>query len=213
MLNLRGLGGNRTLVLQDGKRMVASALGTGGNASAVDVNSIPSGLVQRVEVVTGGASAVYGSDALAGVVNFILDKDFTGLKGNVDGGITEAGDGENYKLTLTAGTKLADDRVHLLFSGEYADDEGIIGNDRSWADDSFQLMNNPAYNLATNPTVPKLLTVHNAGVANGTYGGLILSCQRTSPAAHDQPGRGLRSAWHAVRRRRSRRFRSSSVRW
>jgi outer membrane receptor protein involved in Fe transport len=169
-------------VLQDGKRMVASALGTGGNASAVDVNSIPSGLVQRVEVVTGGASAVYGSDALAGVVNFILDKDFTGIKGNVDGGVTEAGDGENYKLTLTAGTKFADGRGHLLFSGEYADDKGIIGNDRSWADDSFQLMNNPAYNKDTNPTVPQLLTVHQAGVANGTYGGLILGCQSGSGA-------------------------------
>ncbi|WP_175597322.1 TonB-dependent receptor plug domain-containing protein [Peristeroidobacter soli] len=193
VLNLRGLGGNRTLVLQDGKRMVASALGTGGNASAVDVNSIPSGLVQRVEVVTGGASAVYGSDALAGVVNFILDKDFTGVKGNVDGGITEAGDGQNYKLTLTTGTKLFDDRLHLLFSGEYADDKGIIGNDRSWANDSFQMMNNPAYNAITNPTVPQLLTVHNAGVANGTYGGLILSCQRIAGTTISQvAGCGLR---------------------
>jgi outer membrane receptor protein involved in Fe transport len=180
VLNLRGLGGNRTLVLQDGKRMVASALGTGGNASAVDVNSIPSGLVQRVEVVTGGASAVYGSDALAGVVNFILDKDFTGVKGNVDYGMTEAGDGENYKLTLTSGMKFADDRGHLLFSGEYADDKGIIGNDRSWADDSFQMMNNPAYNVVTNNNVPQLLTVHNAGVANGTFGGLVLGCQRNN---------------------------------
>lgn len=193
VLNLRGLGGNRTLVLQDGKRMVASSLGTGGNASAVDVNSIPSGLVQRVEVVTGGASAVYGSDALAGVVNFILDKDFTGVKGNVDAGATEAGDGENYKFSLTAGTGFADDRGHLLFSGEFADDKGIIGNDRSWADDSFQLMNNPAYNATTNPGVPQLLTVHNAGVANGTYGGLILGCQRIAGTTVSQvAGCGLR---------------------
>lgn len=182
VLNLRGLGGNRTLVLQDGKRMVASALGTGGNASAVDVNSIPSGLVQRVEVVTGGASAVYGSDALAGVVNFILDKQFTGVKGNVDYGIAEAGDGENYKLSLTAGTPFADDRGHLLFSGEYADDKGIIGNDRDWADDSFQMMNNPAYNAVTNPNVPQLINVHQAGVANGTRGGLLLGCQRLNAA-------------------------------
>lgn len=190
VLNLRGLGGNRTLVLQDGKRMVASALGTGGNASAVDVNSIPSGLVERVEVVTGGASAVYGSDALAGVVNFILDKNFTGVKGNVDGGITEAGDGQTYKFTLTAGTGFADDRGHLLFSGEYADDQGIIGNDRSWADDSFQLMNNP--NAGINGA-PALLTVHNAGVANGTYGGLILSCQQLDGTTVSQvAGCGLR---------------------
>lgn len=183
VLNLRGLGGNRTLVLQDGKRMVGSSLGTGGNASAVDVNSIPSGLVQRVEVVTGGASAVYGSDALAGVVNFILDKDFTGVKGNVDYGMTEAGDGENYKVSITAGTPWADSRGHLLFSAEYADDKGIIGNDRAWADDSFQMMNNPAWvGAGGDKTQPELITVHQAGVANGTRGGLLLNCQALNGA-------------------------------
>ena len=171
-LNLRGLGANRTLVLLDGKRIVPSSLGTGGNASAVDVNSIPNGLVQRVEVVTGGASAVYGSDALAGVVNFILDKQFTGFKTAVEGGITQAGDGENYKVTVTGGTPFANDRGHLLFSGEYNDDQGVIGNDRSWADDSYQMMNNPAY-TPTNGQ-PQLINVHQAGVANGTTGGLIL---------------------------------------
>lgn len=178
ILNLRGLGANRTLVLQDGKRMVGSTVATGTLSGAVDVNMIPSGLVQRVDVVTGGASAVYGSDALAGVVNFILDKEFTGVKGNVDYGQTTAGDGANFKVTLTAGTALADDRLHLLVSGEFADDEGIIGNNRSWADDSFQMMNNP---LSTTAGQPSLLTVHNAGVANGTYGGLTLSCQRITP--------------------------------
>lgn len=191
ILNLRGLGANRTLVLQDGKRLVGSTIATGTLSGAVDVNMIPSGLVQRVDVVTGGASAVYGSDALAGVVNFVLDKEFTGIKGNVDYGATTAGDGENYKVTLTAGTKLADDRLHLLFSGEYADDQGIIGNDRSWADDSFQLMSNP---LATQAGQPSLLTVHNAGVANGTYGGLTLSCQRVTPYVDlvtGQPGNRL----------------------
>lgn len=173
VLNLRGLGGNRTLVLQDGKRMVGSSLGTGGNASAVDVNAIPSGLVQRVEVVTGGASAVYGSDALAGVVNFILDKEFTGIKANVEGGVTQAGDGENWKVGLTAGTPFADGRGHLLFSGEVTDDRGIIGNDRSWADDSFLIMSNPNYPAASGE--PQYLTVHNAALAAGTVGGLILS--------------------------------------
>jgi outer membrane receptor protein involved in Fe transport len=193
ILNLRGLGANRTLVLQDGKRMVGSTVATGTLSGAVDVNMIPSGLVQRVDVVTGGASAVYGSDALAGVVNFILDKEFTGVKGNVDYGMTSAGDGENYKITLTAGTALADDRLHLLVSGEYADDKGIIGNDRSWADDSFQMMNNP---LASQPGQPSLLTVHEAGVANGTYGGLTLSCQRITPfvdVVTGQPGNRLQA--------------------
>lgn len=200
ILNLRGLGANRTLVLQDGKRLVGSTIATGSLSGAVDVNMIPSGLVQRVDVVTGGASAVYGSDALAGVVNFVLDKEFTGVKGNVDYGATTAGDGENYKLTFTAGTKLADDRLHLLFSGEYADDKGIIGNDRSWADDSFQLMSNPLAGRAGVPLTPSqvgqptLLTVHNAGVANGTYGGLTIGCRNITPYVDlvtGQPGNRL----------------------
>lgn len=194
ILNLRGLGANRTLVLQDGKRLVGSTIATGALSGAVDINSIPSGLVQRVDVVTGGASAVYGSDALAGVVNFILDKEFTGVKGNVDYGMTSAGDGENYKISLTAGTPFAGGRGHLLLSGEYADDEGIIGNDRSWADDSFQLMNNPLAKQAGQPT---LLTVHNAGVANGTFGGLTLSCQNITPyvdLVSGQPGNRLQAA-------------------
>jgi iron complex outermembrane receptor protein len=191
ILNLRGLGANRTLVLQDGKRLVGSTIATGTLSGAVDVNMIPSGLVQRVDVVTGGASAVYGSDALAGVVNFILDKDFTGVKGNVDYGATTAGDGENYKLSLTAGTKFADDRGHLLFSGEYSNDKGIIGNDRSWADDSFQMMNNPNRNQAGQPS---LITVHNAGVSNGTYGGLTIGCRNITPYVDlvtGQPGNRL----------------------
>jgi hypothetical protein len=86
-LNLRGLGANRTLVLLDGKRVVGSSLsGTDNNGGAVDINSMPNGLIKCVEVVTGGASAVYGSDALAGVVNFVLDKDFTGIKANARSG-------------------------------------------------------------------------------------------------------------------------------
>lgn len=174
-LNLRSLGANRTLVLLDGKRMVPSSLGTGGNASAVDVNAIPNGLIQRVEVVTGGASAVYGSDALAGVVNFILDKEYVGTKVALDGGITQYGDGENYKFTLTHGASFADGRGHLLLSGEYNEDKGVIGNDRRWADQSYLMMDNPAY--ASDPTQPRLINVYNAGVANATTGGLILQCR------------------------------------
>ncbi len=102
-LNLRNLGANRTLVLLDGQRVGASTL-----SGWVDVNQFPQALVKRVEVVTGGASADWGSDAIAGVVNFILDKEFTGIKGNVQGGVTTYGDNENYNLSLAAGTGFAD---------------------------------------------------------------------------------------------------------
>jgi len=174
-LNLRGLGPTRTLVLLDGKRVVGSTLaGFDNNGSAVDVNSFPNGLVQRVDVVTGGASAVYGSDALAGVVNFILDKEFSGIKGSLDLGGTTHGDGQNYKGSFTFGTPYADGRGHFLFSGEHAFDEGIINNPRAWADTAYSLINNPNYVPGNGQ--PQLITIRDTGLSNATRGGLIVSC-------------------------------------
>jgi iron complex outermembrane receptor protein len=127
-LNLRNLGANRTLVLLDGQRVGAATLN-----GWVDVNQFPQALVKRVDVVTGGASADWGSDAIAGVVNFILDKDFTGIKGNAQGGVTTYGDNRNYNLSLAAGTGFAEDRGHILLSAEYAYTSGIIGQGgRDW---------------------------------------------------------------------------------
>ncbi len=94
-LNLRSLGTVRTLVLIDGRRSVGSTA-----SGVVDINTIPQSLVERVEVVTGGASAAYGSDAVAGVTNFILNKSFNGLKLSGDIGVTDEGDGFNYRRTL-----------------------------------------------------------------------------------------------------------------
>lgn len=187
-LNLRGLSPVRTLVLLDGKRVVGSTLaGFDNNGGAVDVNALPNGLVERVEVVTGGASAVYGSDALAGIVNFILDKDFTGIKGEAIGGITTHGDNGNHKVSVTAGTPFADHRGHLLFSGETSYTEGILHNDRSWADTSYSILRNPDY--APGNGEPQYITASNTGLAVATPGGLILSC----PSAPDTtcPLRGI----------------------
>lgn len=89
-LNLRALGPARTLTLLNGRRAVASNLFTG----TTDVNLFPQMLISRVDVVTGGASAAYGSDAVAGVANFVLDTNFTGLKGEIQGGISGLHDGE-----------------------------------------------------------------------------------------------------------------------
>lgn len=190
-LNLRGLGPTRTLVLLDGKRVVGSTLaGFDNNGSAVDVNSFPNGLISRVDVVTGGASAVYGSDALAGVVNFVLDKEFTGIKGSLDAGSTTHGDAESYKASIAFGTPFADGRGHFLFSGEHAFDAGIKNNPRSWGDRSYQLINNPAY-TPTNGQ-PQLIAVRDAGLSNATRGGLIVSCPLTTggPASMACPLRG-----------------------
>lgn len=138
-LNLRNLGAARTLVLFDGKRVPAAAL-----SGLVDVNFVPDALVERVEVVTGGASAAWGSDAVAGVVNFVLDKDFTGVKGSAEGGITTFGDNESYKASLSLGTPFAGGRGHVMVSGQLSYNAGLKGYPRSWYSGA-KIMNNPAY--------------------------------------------------------------------
>ena len=167
-LNLRNLGASRTLILLDGQRVGASTL-----TGFVDINTIPQALVKRVDIVTGGASASWGSDAVAGVVNFILDKDFTGIKGLAQGGVTTYGDDRSYNLSLTGGFKFAEGRGHILISGELAHNDGISSiGDRTWYN-GRKLFINPAYNATTNNTVPQLLALNGSGFATATPGGII----------------------------------------
>ena len=173
LLNLRSLGATRTLVLLDGRRVVGANVG-GNSGSAVDINGFPNGLISRVDVVTGGASAAYGSDAVAGVVNFVVDKEFIGVKGSIDGGITTYGDDEQYRVSLSAGTSFANGRGHVLLSGEHAYESGIKGQPRKWSDRTFVAMNNPNY-TATNGQ-PQILALEDSAFGTATGGGLILSC-------------------------------------
>src|SRR5690606_32504415 len=127
-LNLRGLGVNRTLTLLNGRR-VPSTSAFGG----VDINLFPETMIASVETTTGGASAAYGTDAVAGVVNFTLNTDFTGLEVGAQGGITDRGDGENYEISAASGMPFAGGRGHLLVSGEYYDQKGIHSYEgRDW---------------------------------------------------------------------------------
>ena len=173
-LNLRNLNSERTLVLLDGRRSVPSTIN-----GLVDVNTIPQALIERVEVVTGGASAAYGSDAVAGVVNFVLDKDYEGLKASVDSGITEDGDGFNYSFGVAGGMSFAGGRGHILLSGELAHRDGIFSVDRDWNETGFLRFENPEYNndpnsgRPINTSVPFYIFVRGAGAANSTPGGLI----------------------------------------
>lgn len=119
ILDLRGLGAVRTLTLVDGKRFVPST-----TQATVDTNMIPSILLSRAEVVTGGASAQYGSDAVAGVVNLILDKKLEGIKGNIQGGVSRQGDNADIQAGLAGGWALSD-TLHLVVGGEYERNRGV----------------------------------------------------------------------------------------
>jgi outer membrane receptor protein involved in Fe transport len=118
--SLHSVGTLRTLTLLDGQRVV------GANVTGVpDISLFPQILVNRVDVVTGGASASYGSDAIGGVVNFITDTHFEGFKANLQGGISDYGDNEQVTAQAAWGTSLLDDRLHLIVSGEYSHEEGV----------------------------------------------------------------------------------------
>ena len=126
-LNLRGVGSNRTLVLLDGRRVASST-----RAGVADVATFPEAMIRGMEVVTGGASAAYGSDAVGGVVNFLLDTDFTGVKGKVQGGMTSRQDNENFEISLSAGHRLGE-RTHLLASFDYTESKEIRNYEgRDW---------------------------------------------------------------------------------
>lgn len=118
--DLRGIGAQRTLVLVDGRRHVPTF-----SDGTVDLGVIPTILIDRTEVVTGGASASWGSDAVAGVINLILKNDLQGIEGTIQAGISDYGDAENYLASLAAGTHFAQGRGHILIGGEYSRDEGI----------------------------------------------------------------------------------------
>ena len=167
-LNLRGLGATRTLVLLNGQRTVGATL-----AGVVDVGELPQGLVQRVDIVTGGASAAYGSDALTGVVNFVLDTEFVGMKGEVSGGGTTYGDNLNYKVDGTYGVAFGNGRGHFLLSGEHSGYYGLLQWDRKWARAGWDFINNPAYVPGNGQ--PSILLSDHVSIALATAGGLITS--------------------------------------
>ena len=131
LLDLRALGPNRTLVLVNGRRHVSGQAGSAG----VDIGSIPSSLVDRVEVLTGGASSIYGADAVTGVVNFIMKDNFEGTEIDVRGGAPNDGGGEEWQLSLTHGMNLLDDRLNITVNATGRVREEIKMRDRDWAID------------------------------------------------------------------------------
>lgn len=140
LLNLRGLGTARTLVLVDGKRQVPGQIGT----SAVDISYIPTTLVERVEIITGGASAIYGADAVTGVVNVLLKKDFEGLEIDLLGGVSDKSDGERNDISLLWGMNFNGGRGNITVSVSYTDESEVIAPDRSYSNQWNVFVPNPA---------------------------------------------------------------------
>ena len=144
LLNLRNLGEERTLVLVDGRRHVAQLPET----AAVDINTIPMDLIERVDIVTGGVSAVYGADAVSGVVNFVMKKNFEGLVSRVQYGGADAGGPNDVLASVTGGLNFADGRGNLSGSLQHTDRGRLRGRDRSF-------LRNPNYaTMKHNPADP-----------------------------------------------------------
>lgn len=173
ILALRGFGAQRTLVLVDGHRTAPS-----NPSGTTDIDTLPQMLVSRVDVTTGGASAVYGSDAVTGVVNFILDKNFTGVKFEASGGISKYWDGESGKFGIAAGTSILGGRGHIEGSFRYRRHAHVGIIDRPDGRDVWVRTGN---GTEANPFV----VTKNARTSNSTYGGLVQNC--TSPC----PGNGM----------------------
>jgi outer membrane receptor protein involved in Fe transport len=128
LLDLRGLGPARTLVLVNGRRHVAGQADT----AAVDINAIPTDLIERVDVLTGAASAVYGADGVSGVVNFILRRDFDGVAARGQAGASEEGDAANRFISLVVGRNFADGRANLTAAYEFDHGAPLANDDRSF---------------------------------------------------------------------------------
>lgn len=181
-LDLRGLGPVRTLVLLDQSRLPATNLPGATVAGAIDLNLIPSAMVKRVDVVTGGASAAYGSDAVAGVVNLQIDSTLQGVKAEIQAGQTDYHDAADLFGAVAAGTSFAGGRGHFVIGGEYDhnDGTGLFNDRRAWGRENVTSLsfgtNRPA-------GIPASLIAPNVEFGMLTPGGLIAPTVATNPAA------------------------------
>lgn len=157
LLDLRNLGTERTLVLVDGRRHVASVPGS----QAVDINTIPLDLLERVDVLTGGVSAVYGADAVTGVVNFVLKKDFEGVSARAQAGISQYGDAGKRLISVTAGKNFSGGRGNIAANYEYAEESRLESRDRK------RLRGSNLTGFYRNPADPEFQPGYTGGASNG----------------------------------------------
>lgn len=167
--NLRNLGANRTLTLLNGRRPPVA-----GGSGTVDTGIFPQLLIKRVDIVTGGASATYGSDAISGVINYIVDTDFVGVAAEARGGLSSRGDAESFAFEIAGGAPFAGGAGHIVANVNVNGQNGLAGEDRAFNRTGFSTIPNPN---AGQPGQPTLLLRENVTIATGTFGGRI-----TTPA-------------------------------
>ncbi|MFC3713190.1 TonB-dependent receptor domain-containing protein [Sphingoaurantiacus capsulatus] len=177
-VDLRGLGTNRNVVLLDGQRIAPSNF-----VGRVDLNNIPLALIQRTEVLTGGASTTYGADAISGVVNFITRKDFAGAELNVSEQITEEGDGNRFRADLTLGANFDDGRGNAVFSVGYQETDPVYQGQRSISFLNVDSKNGQVGGGSTT-AVPSAFSFARAGIAAGTAApaGVLGGTRQVDPA-------------------------------
>lgn len=195
-VELRDLGSTRTLTLIDGRRVVSNSK----SGNYVSMSTIPSGMVKSVEVITGGASATYGADAVSGVVNIITQTDKQGLEISAKAGATPEGGGEEFTLDLSYGNTFADDRGYIFFSANYEEQLGIKFTDR----DRAQIQ--AAHSYSSSKMCNQMLTVDGwqcmrdtdqsqwASLSDGTFGGVFLESSKFSKQ-YWYDGQTLRDDW------------------
>jgi len=168
-LDIRALGPQRVLILLNGRRVPPTS-----SNGATDANLIPQMLIKRVDVVTGGASATYGSDAVSGVVNFVLDDRFTGIKLNAQNGISTYGDDASYKFAGAFGQSFLDDKLHVLMSAEYYHSDGITDRSSRSTSSGESTLSGMTIGGSGTAAAPYYY-VANARLNSQTFGGLITS--------------------------------------
>ena len=174
---LRNLGPTRTLVLVNGLRTEFTSVNGG-----FDVNTLPTSLIKHVDIVTGGASAAYGSDAVAGVVNITLDTQLNGLKANVGGGLSSYGDDGTRTASIAWGSEFAGGRGHIVLGGEYFEQAGVQPQDsRPWGASQMGIVANPKCTTITT-TCTELYIVRGVVPSEMTDGGVIVSAKTATGA-------------------------------
>jgi len=196
-IQLRNLGTNRTLTLIDGRRVVSNSY----SGNYVSLSTIPSGMVDRVEIISGGASAAYGSDAIAGVVNIITQSDKEGFAFKVRGGETTEGGGKEFTLDLNYGTSFANDRAYMYFSSTYDKQFGLFYEDRKRAQvqdlydyDGDKMCNTMQNSDGDDQCMSEMNQSDWSNLSDGTLGGVFLESSRNDEQFwYDESG--LRNDW------------------